>query len=383
MDTEQAAVTTDPEESIDSTSSTPFGVRASWQVSLDNIQAALSHEKEPVRELLVAAYRWCIDDRHPMSRAEFARRCNYSNNTIYRIYAGKYLDAETKARLPVPDDLIRNVKAFLDVEQQRFLAGRTEFVMTPSAKRIHVGCDLARESQTIVIMWGPSHIGKTWALRDYSTKNNHGRTILVELDAASGLGGMVRRIAESCGVSQHSNTNDLVNRIKRAITPNTLLIIDEVHLLHHTYRKSSFFSCIEVLRRIHDHTQCGMVLSWTILDNLRAASQGELQQVWRRGVHKIALPLMPTKGDISAILRHAGMEFPDRHETATAGRITEKPYEVLHQVAKRDGLKAITERIRYARRLAGKSNEKVRWDHFIDAHIRIARESVQQVEWEA
>lgn len=356
--------------------------RASWQFSLDTVQAGMAHCSDAARETMIAAFRWCIDPAHALPLGEFAKRVGYAENTIYKVFTGKHTNPDTGERYDVPADLLKATREFLQLEHDRAGGGKTEFVVTPTARKIFLACDLARESQTPVILWGPSHIGKTWALKHYTQGNNHGRTFFVELEAASGLGGMVRRIAAACGISDKSNTADLVARIGRALTPSTLLIVDEVHLLRHTYRLGSFFSCIEVLRRIHDFSQCGMVLSWTILDNLKAASQGELQQVWRRGVHKIALPVMPTKGDVTAILKHSGLEFPEPKEEVTVQRITEKPYEVIRQVAKRDGLKAITERLRYARKLAHKSGERIAWENFIDAHLRIEKQALQEGEWD-
>ena len=359
----------------------PGLIRASWNLSGDDVQAGLAHCSPEARETMIAAFRWCIDPAHPLARPDFGKRVGYAPNTIYKILTGRHTNPETGEKYDVPADLLKATREFLELERDRFGGGRTEFVATPTWKRIELTCDLARESQTIAILWGPSHIGKTWGLEHYTQANNHGRTYLVKLEAASGLGGMVRLIADACGISDKGSTAELVNRIKRALSPSTLLIIDECHLLQHTYRRSSFFACIEVLRRIHDFSQCGMVLCWTILDNLKAASQGELQQVWRRGVHKVALPLMPTKGDLAAILQHSGLSFPDAKLEVTVQKVTEKPYEVLRQIAKRDGLKAITERLRYARKLARKSGDKLTWENFIDAHLRIEKQAEQPGEW--
>ena len=357
-------------------------IRASWQFGGDAIQGGLAHCAPAARETMVAAFRWCIDPAHPVAMDDFAARVGYARNTLYKIYTGRHTNPDTGEKYDVPADLLKATTEFLRLEQERFLGGRTEFVETPTARKIFLACDLARESQTPVILWGPSHIGKTWSLKRYAQENNHGRTFFVELEAASGVFGMVKVIAQACGISANSNMPDLILRIRRALTPSTLLIVDEVHLLHHTYQVKSFFKCIEVLRRIHDFTQCGMVLSWTILDNLKAASQGELQQVWRRGVHKVALPTMPTKGDLAAILKHGGLEFPERDARVTLKHITESPYEVLRQVAKRDGLKAVTERLRYARKLAGKGGGKVTWEHFIDAHLRIEKQALPEGDWQ-
>ena len=65
----------------------------------------------------------------------------------------------------------------------------------------------------------------------------------------------------------------LIQRIKNATSPNTMWIIDEVHLLAHTYRKGSFHNCMEVIREIYDETECGIALIFTILDDVKAARE--------------------------------------------------------------------------------------------------------------
>jgi hypothetical protein len=394
-------------------------IRASWSFSADRIAQDTSIYPPESRDTLLALFRWCIDDRHPMRRKDAAARIGCSENLLYQLLTGKYriqewlIDRDEKGKeisrkkhpragepIPPNPELIKAIQDFLALEQKRYESGQTDFVITPTAKKIILACDLARESQTPVILWGPSHIGKTWTFRYYRQHNNHGRTVLAELEAASGLGGMVRKLAEASGISDKSNTASLIERIKRAWTPNTLVQIDEVHLLKHTYRLNSFFACIEVLRRLYDHCHCGMVLSWTNIDNLRDASQGELIQLWRRGVHKIALPVMPTKADIGSICHHFGLPgepvreegraipncaFPSRDLTISIPTrkepIIETPYEVLRLLAKRDGLLAITERLRYARKLANKAGSPISWTSFIDAHLRIEKQSIQEQEW--
>lgn len=352
--------------------------RASWQFSLPDIRANIAHCTHEGKEALVSAFLWCTDHHHPVHRNEFARRVGYSPNVIYKIYAGKYVDPGTGKQYDVPTDLIKAIRQFIEVERERFLGGQTEFVMTPTARKIFTACDLARESQTPVFLWGPSHIGKTWALERYSADNNHGRTVYIRMKAASGLGGMVRRMAERLGVSPKANTADLIDRIKLALTPNMLVLLDELHLLMYTYRAQSFFACLEVVREIYDEVQCGLVLCGTklLLEKMDAGKHHEMEQLMRRGVHKVPLPNMPTKADLSAILRSSGLEFPDRKDVVTVKDIDEKPYEVLRQLAKNHGLKAITERLRYSRKLAArKGDKKLAWEHFVEAHLIIAAQA--------
>ncbi len=366
-------------------------VRASWNFSLDDVRSNIARYPEPSQEAMIAAFLWCIDPRHPMAKAEFARRCGYSDNVIYKLYTGKYYHPQSKEQMSPPADLLKAIKDFLALERERFDTRPTDFVMTATAKKIVLAVDLARESQTPVILFGPSQIGKTWALRYCQAQQNHGRTAMAELDAACGIGGMVRIIADSLGISDRSNTSALIQRIRRALTPNMVLIVDEVHLLKHTYRLNSFFACIEILRRTQDFCRCGMVLSWTSLDDLKAHKEKELLQVWRRGVHKIYLPTMPTKDDLALILEHNGLHFPEKSLTATVrmkdkrGRLTpiqDNPYNVLRQLSREEGLKAITERIRYANKLARRAGEHVSWDHFLEAHLRITDNSRQEPCWD-
>ena len=365
--------------------------RASWQFSLDTLRANIAPYSADAQEAIVSAFLWCTDPLHPVPKPDFAIRVGSSDNTIYKILAGKYRHPETNATLSPSPALIKSIKDFLALEKKRFLAGETKLVKTETLGRIETLCDLARESQTISFLVGPSHIGKTWALEKYYTpKNNHGKTTYIRMETASGLGGMVRAIARELSISEKSNTADLTRRIKKAITPDMLIILDELHLLANTYRKGSFFACVEAIREIHDVTKCGMVWCFTNLDEVRAASQKELQQVWRRSVHKLTLPNMPTINDLTAILKHNGLEFPSsdlevqirfRDSSNRLQTIEEKPREVLRQLAKNEALLAITERLRYAGNIARKSGIPLNWSHFIDAHLRIVKQSQPKEEW--
>jgi DNA transposition AAA+ family ATPase len=358
-------------------------VRASWNFSLDHIRENTTHFSPDEQEALVALFRWCIDPQHPIRRDEAARRLKCSTELIYQLLTGKYREPGPDKKPKRPSaEFMDNLREFLAVEAKRFSSISTDFVITPTARKIFTACELARESRSPVILSGPSHIGKTLALRYYQAHNNHGRTFLAELDSCGGRGGMMRTLAKACGITDSKDsTESLKERIKTALASDVILIIDEMHLLKHTYRMNSFFACVEDIRRIYDFKLCGMVLCWTNLLDLKNASQDELVQIWRRGVHKVAMPVMPTKADLTAILGHHGLAFPDRKFEITVSGITECPHEILRQQAKTAGLKAITERLRYAEKLAAKKDGKIGWTHFVDAHLRIEKQAVAEEEW--
>ena len=360
-------------------------VRASWAISTDDLRKNVSNSSEEAQELVVWCFLWCIDDAHPYRLEEFASTIGSDKTTIQRIIRGVYKHPTSGERLPISEKLTKAMALFKKMELERAQGSRIAVVHTETYKRIHQACDLARESQSPVFLIGPSHIGKTVALRDYKEDNNHGRTAYARLQAASGLGGMVRVIAKSVGISEGSNTADLIARIKRALKPNQLLILDEVHQLLHTYRIQAAFACLEVIREIYDHCGCGLVLCGTDLFIKKVAGSDELEQLMRRGVHKITLPEQPTKKDVAAIIATVGLEFPDRSaqvKVRVGGEdFVDRPYEILRQLGKDEGLKAITERLRYAQKLAGKAREKVTWEHFVGAHLTIRKNNIPTNDW--
>jgi len=357
-------------------------VRASWNFSLHDVRANMHHCSVDRKKLLIDSFLWSIDPRHPVTLSEFAAAVGYDKTTVARIYQGKYTGPDGK-RLDVPEKMAKGAREFLARQKKRF-QGREEFVLTPTAQRIWTVLDLARESKTVSYIIGPSHIGKTWALENYAVNNNHGGTPYIRMKAASGLGGMVKRIASQVGVSDKGNTAQLIDYIKRAISPEMLLIFDELHLLMYTYRIGSFFACLEVIREIHDETGAGIALCGTqlLMEKIKGGQHTEMEQLVRRGVHKLILPSMPTKGDLEKILHRNGLDFPTKRAEVVVQGFTEKPYDLLKQLARVEGLLAITERIRYAHKLADKREEEISWDHFVSADLLIKSNAQPEASWE-
>lgn len=382
------ATTPEPEDNNQPERNDGNNVRASWNFSLHDIRMNLAHCNHEAKEILVSCYLWSIDPKHQVSRPEFAKAIDADPSTVYRIYTGKYINPQTRERLQPPAKLVLAAKVWI-ARQRKAYTPQQDFILTPTAERVFRSCRLAQESKSVAFLWGRSHIGKTWALEKFASDNNHGRTIYVRMKAASGLGGMVRRINERCGNSDKCNTADAVDRIKGALSPEMLLILDETHLLQYTYRLSSFFACMEVIREIHDEVGCGMVLCGTqlLLQKMHAGGHGEMEQLMRRGVHKVQLPEMPTRGDLTAILDHHGIAFPAKKESLSIDvdgqHITEQPYDLLRQLAKVEGLKAICERLRYAEKIASKSRVPTAMAHFVEADVRIkANRQADLNDWE-
>ena len=359
--------------------------RASWNFSLDKINENISDYEPEAKQLLVDCFMFCINKN--ISRNDFAQSVGASANMIGKLYNGRYNHPTTGAKMGPSNRLIKAMKAFLIKEESRIILGNIKFTETPTAKRIFLACDMARESRTPVMLSGRSQIGKTWALTEYAKRNSHTRTNYIRMKAAGGLGGMLERIAEGIDISTKGNKKVLVARIKEALAPNQVLIFDEMHLLRYTYHKQAFFACLEVIREIYDEIQCGIVLCGTDLfkEAVSKEKNGELEQLDRRGVHKFALPPFPTVGDVKAILEDNGMFMPSKDFSVKIpgkkGAITVKPYDTLQQLSRSQGLKAITERIRYARKISG--GVEINWESFVQGHLTIAAENQENLnDWE-
>ena len=362
-------------------------VRTSWRFSLDAIRANIAHMTPEAKDLLVWAFTWCIDHAHPISFDDFADRIGVSANTCYKFYSGKYKHPDSGKLMDLSEKTVKALRDFRRIELSRAKLGRKKFVVTPTAKRVFWACDQARKSNTPVMVIGASHIGKTEAFRQYCIDNNHGKSLLVELQAVNGLAGLLKAIAVKLGISPNATTPDLIERITKGLTSDMVLILDEVHLLANVYRRGSFFACMEQIRRLYDATQCGMVFSYTELgfSQVEKERKRELAQIFRRGVHRVQLGNMPTAEDVRRIVEAFGLAWADRADEIEISRgLIDTPIAVLKQLAAEEGLKAIIERIRLANDLAADDQrDEVSWKDFLTVHYMILKNAQQPVTgWE-
>ena len=358
-------------------------VRTSWRYSLDNVNAAIGHNPDDVQELLRWAFLWCIDPEHPVHFKDFCARMKVDTTTVTRVYEGKYrhpkCDDPTKSNAPLkaPRALVDGIRAFRRAELLRVKAEAAEFLKTPTAKKVYWAIAQAREGRRPVMLFGGSHIGKTEACKANSRDFNHGRTVVIELEAVNGLRGLVQATAKRLGISDASNTPDLTERIKAAVMGDMVLIFDEVHLLANVYRKGSFFACMEWIRRLWDATKCGMVLTYTELGYEKACAerQRELLQVFRRCVFKVNLGPCPRMEDVKVFVDHAGLSWDDRRETVQVAKgVSDTPLAALRQLAENEGLAAIIERFRLAHSLAAADGRQaITWTDWMTAHFAILK----------
>lgn len=352
--------------------------RASWRVSGDNLQQNLRHCTPAKKELVIWAFQYCISSAIFLD--DFASRVGYDPKTIDKIITGTYRNPRSGDLYDIPDQLAVAIDKFRRQNITSVQIGDMQFVMTPTAKKIEVLADLCRESHTPGFLFGASHIGKTWGLEHYAVHNNHGASPMITVPSNSGLGGLVRAWAEKVGVTTKGNTADTIARIKGAVTPDMLIIFDEIHRLTYTYRKEAFFASLEAIRDIYDHCKCGMVLSTTNFhgDEIAKERKRYLEQMFRRGVHRRQLGNIVPKADLVPILSAYNLDWPDKRLAFEFKNVPvpQKPYDIMRGLATESGLKAICERIRYGRKLAKKDGKPLDWKYWVQADLTISAAAV-------
>jgi DNA transposition AAA+ family ATPase len=319
-----------------------------------------------LRELLWA-FSYC--ESKQIGLVKFGEAAGISGDTLRKIVTGTYVDPyHPERRLDMPDPMPMAIAAF------RETVGRTQpqtvrFVSTETSRNIGKFCDLARESNSPVFLSGASHIGKTTALGKYRDANPRD-TWLITVTSGMSAKSLAEAICDETGVSAAGSLSTLTRRLGRAIPPEGLLIIDDFHVLTLASTPRTFLAAMEFLRAVYDSQHCGMLFSTTELDYTKLAKlyAQSLHQLMRRGVHAPTLGGQPRQADVRAIIEAHGLPWPAK-ALAVDG---EKPWQVLASLAAKHGLKIITERLRYALKIAARETVPVTWSHFIRAHTVIA-----------
>ena len=327
--------------------------RATWAMGGDQVMQATGRMDERQRELLRWFFYYCIENGITMKAAAEAIR--YDSTTVYRVMRGQYegnLDAVCDA-----------VEGYKKIVEQRAGLAKTAFVETETARRIWKICDAARAHQSIAMIFGDSQLGKTFALTEYTRRNNHGATRYVRLPAAAGIQMACKVFAEACGLSHKCSCEAMRERVLNALDENTLLIVDELHLTFNTYGTRPCIATLEMIREIHDRTQCGMVLCGTNVARKEIeAGQHKLllEQLRRRSFFRLNLPAIPYKKDLLAIAAAYHLDAP-------AGDAEKMVDEIIHA----SGLKAYVSYLRAGTKLAARRKQTFAWSHVSDAYETI------------
>lgn len=361
--------------------------RSSFHFSLHHLNLAIAYCRPEVRQLVREGFLWCIN--HDVSVDEWALAIGMSEKSFYSFLTGRYVHPQTGVRLDLPEQTVQAMRCWLRAQKAALghSIGEDEFILTPTAKRVAYACAIARESRTPVFLFGPSQVGKSWGLIHDAEAHDDGRTIYVRCSSISGLHGLMSVIGERIGVACSGDKNAMKQSMLSAFQPDMVLILDEFHELLYSYRRESFFACAEFVRELYDRAGMGIVLSLTNLgrDRIWESRRSDLEQIFRRGIHRIQVGTkggLPLKEDLEMILKRHGLDFPSRSLACRVGDAEWKPRDILHQLAKDEGLKAICERLRYAEKSARQQGrDTFTWDDVMNVHAVICANAAAEEDW--
>lgn len=185
-----------------------------------------------------------IDDGD-LSATATARSIGISGGALSKIRKGEY-GADS-------GNMHKKIREYLQLQRERReILPKAPFVDILVARKVRDACRMAHVERQIVVLAGPSGIGKTMALKKYYFENKS--CMYMAANAACRMHTTMYRVAMMSGASVRGNAAMLAEYIIAALKgTNKMLIVDEADHLN--------FNAFEMLRYIHDEAGIGIILS--------------------------------------------------------------------------------------------------------------------------
>lgn len=306
------------------------------------------HLEADVQSALLWFHQHCLDEGLSMKLAGEA--LGYDNSTIFRVLKGTY-----EGSWP---NVVARIKSFQKISIDRAGIQRAKFAENSIAKLIHAGLDYAVANNSIVLIVGESGQGKTVSAEVWRDRNNHGRSVLIEIPPIGGARALLRIIADAVGVNKSLPQDQMLESIVRAFNPNRILICDEARrLLPNETRGDCNPVKLEIIRYIHDRTKCAVALIATqrFDDTLKKLSY-QYEQVLGRIGQPVRLFREIQAKDYQPILEQY-FKRPSAKLIESAGTIAND----------QGRLRVLVELLKVATRIASKSQQSLVEEHFFKA----------------
>ena len=240
-----------------------------------------------------------------LSQAKAAAQLGYSPAVINQYLKGTY-----KGDVEAVDKAVNELAERYRSRQKDVAA---DFVPTPTANRILEICGLAHDMSDIYLVIGEAGLGKTMALKEYAARKSN--VVMMEVDPTFTAKVMLQELCSLLGITAAKNSHAMMTAIIDKLKgSDRLLIVDEAELLS--------YKPLEILRRIHDKTNCSIVLAGMpkLRANLRGA-RGEYKQLFSRVGFHLDIETRLPPADIHMFCEHAlgTAEFNERLNTVSQG----------------------------------------------------------------
>lgn len=222
-----------------------------------------------------------------ITREELARRAGLSIPVFC-----KWLDHRHHGTQPLRTEaaLVAYFKRAELIERQR----QKKFLRLKTSTIVMERCEEARREQELVVLYGPPGISKTFSLREYVRRRadaGDDKVLLVTANAVTTPRALIVSLCQLLRLSAKCASHVLLENVIDKLNQDPhLILVDEANHLT--------VDGLEVLRHIHDMTECGMVLVGTkrlfdLFTNGGRRSQ-DLEQLWSRvGIHDLLPGLSP------------------------------------------------------------------------------------------
>lgn len=258
---------------------------------------------------LVWFFHHCKTERGYTSFDDFGRLIDYSGSTASRLFAGKYVGDVGEA--------VKKVANYCHLNAERRKMAGDVFVETSVWESVRSACDFAITYNRPVRVIGDTQIGKTFCFREYMRRAKC-TVFYMQVPAAPSFRLFMRTLSATCGLPGSLREEELRARVPKALSEQTLLIVDELHRLATSAGTGTALRCAEWLREVWDASGCGLVLcgTRTMEDDLfgGAGTRGWLRQFDMRCIRTCVLPRSVPMEDVALFAAAYGLPPPRRED---------------------------------------------------------------------
>ena len=283
----------------------------------------------------------------------------YSPDTLRKALTG----ARETASLGPLCEAIRTYRESL--ANPRPPAEAAQVVHTGTVQQIAAVCSRAASTGKICLVFGPSQIGKTAALAHVAATSPSHSAVHVRVPVGPTPTSLLAAMCEAAGLDASGALATLRRRLHAV---RKCWLLDEFHQVFTTCSKGALtIKCVELLRELNDIAAGGMVLCGTkeVRDQIAAGRHHEvLQQIHRRRLINLALPLVPPVADLAQFAQAFGLAPVQAGEPAA---------KLQRDVTSTQGLGLWLTILTTARTSAQKRSEPLTWNHVLSVHAALEK----------
>ncbi len=306
-----------------------------------------------------AALDWLRDYARDKTAASIAKQMGYSATVVRRLLSGTYhadmtnvLEAIRRLRQQVDTAEYRAEATRRADVATRMLGRSAEFVPTETSEQIHRLCLAAVADSTVNCIAGRALCGKTMGLEAFAANPDFAPlTLMVTMPTRPTAFKLGRLLCDAAGVDAPTDDFAAMANLRRVITRNYLVIVDDCDKAIHAGRRG-ITDVLLWLLDVHKATRCGMILCGDPTFGEALEKIDLLDRIAKSG-ETLLLPEYPSKAEVRALARQAGLPEPDADTWCVIGAI-----------GREDGLARLCLYMHRARRQAMLQDAAGSWAYF-------------------